>query len=84
MKEELGLQRLVLETCRGHLRVLRTSTAAVGAGLSVEVGGGKSTKGVERDGPQDEADASRAGKAAAKRCTVLAPLLLKEVFRQVG
>lgn len=49
----------------------------------MEVGGGRSTKGVASDGPQDEADASKAGKAAAKRCTVLAPLLLKEVFRQV-
>lgn len=91
VKEDLGLQRLILETCRGHLRALRTSTAVAGAGLSVEVGGGGSTRGATassaggmQEAPQDEADATRAGKAATKRCTVLAPLLLKEVFRQVS
>lgn len=92
VREDLGLQRLVLETCRGHLRALRTSTAAAITGLSVEIGGGWSVKGVVsslpgafgiQDGPQDEADAARAGKAAVSKCTVLAPLLLKETFRQV-
>lgn len=87
MKEDLSLQRLVLETCRGHLRALRTSTAAASSGLSIEVGGGWSRRGggdgSVQDSPQDEADASRAGKAAVKRCMILAPLLLKEVFRQV-
>lgn len=92
VREDLGLQRLVLETCRGHLRSLRTSTAAATAGLMVEIGGSCSAKGAVsassaasgiHGGPQDEADAARAGKAAVKRCTVLVPLLLKEVFRQV-
>lgn len=93
MKDDLGLQRLVLETCRGHLRTLRTSTASAGSGISVEVGGGASTRGAAgssiselnriQSPPQDEADAARAGKAAVKRCTALAPLLLREVFRQV-
>lgn len=93
MREDLSLQQLVLETCRGHLRHLRTSTAASIAGLSVEVGGGASTRGAGfmssaaccafPDGPQDEADAVRAAKVAIKRCTVLGPLVLKETFRQV-
>lgn len=82
---------MVLETCRGHLRALRTGAAAASpGGLTVDVGGGPSAKGVavataahSGGGPQDEADAVRAGKAAVKRCTGLAPLLLKEVFRQV-
>lgn len=94
VREDLDLQRLVLETCRGHLRALRTGSAAGSAGsLTVDVGGGASAKGVggglssgsggREYCPQDEADAGRAGRAAAKRCTVLAPLLLQEVFRQV-
>lgn len=92
VRDDLGLQRLVLETCRGHLRALRTSTAAATAGLMVEIGGSCSAKGAVsassalggiHGGPQDEADAARAGKAAVKRCTGLAPLLLKEVIRQV-
>lgn len=89
MREDLGLQRLVLETCRGHLRALRTGAAAASpGGLTVDVGGGPSARGVavaaHSGSPQDEADAVRAGKTAVKRCTALAPLLLKEVFRQVG
>ncbi|CAM9979899.1 unnamed protein product, partial [Hapterophycus canaliculatus] len=92
VRDDLSLQRLVLETCRGHLRSLRTGTAAASTGLAVESGGGRSTRGVAASGsggggggggPQDEADAWRAGRAAMKRCTVLAPLLLKEFFRQV-
>lgn len=88
MREDLGLQRLVLETCRGHLRSLRSGAAAASpGGLTVDVGGGPSAKGTavgaHSGGPQDEADAVRAGKAAVKKCTALAPLLLKEVFRQV-
>ena len=92
VRDDLGLQRLVLETCRGHLRALRTSTAGATAGLMVEIGGSCSAKGAVsasstlgdiHSGPQDEADAARAGKAAVKRCSGLAPLLLKEVVRQV-
>ncbi|CBJ26049.1 Fanconi anemia, complementation group I [Ectocarpus siliculosus] len=90
VREDLGLQRLALETCRGHLRCLRAGAAqpsSGGGGLEVDVGGGPSAKGVaggvHGGGPRDEADAGRAGKAAVKRCAVLAPLLLKEFFRQV-
>ncbi|CAB1119943.1 unnamed protein product [Ectocarpus sp. CCAP 1310/34] len=90
-REDLGLQRLALETCRGHLRCLRAGAAQPssggGGGLAVDVGGGPSAVGVaggvHGGGPRDEADAGRAGKAAVKRCAVLAPLLLKEFFRQV-
>eukprot|EP00903_Cladosiphon_okamuranus_P008699 g8335.t1 len=89
VREDLGLQRLVLETCRGHLRALRTGAAAASpGGLTVDIGGGPSAKGVavaaHSGGPQDEADAVRAGKTAVKKCTALAPLLLKEVFRQLA
>eukprot|EP00752_Nemacystus_decipiens_P005128 g4653.t1 len=90
VREDLGLQRLVLETCRGHLRALRTGAAAASpGGLTIDVGGSPSAKGAvvaahSGGGPQDEADAVRAGKAAIKRCTALAPLLLKEVFRQLA
>lgn len=92
VREDLGLQRLALETCRGHLRCLRAGAAQPSSGgggsLAVDVGGGPSAKGVaggvHGGGPRDEADAGRAGKAAVKRCAVLAPLLLKEFFRQVG
>ncbi|CAM9831866.1 unnamed protein product, partial [Ectocarpus sp. 8 AP-2014] len=95
VREDLGLQRLALETCRGHLRCLRAGAAQPssggggggGGGLAVDVGGGPSAKsvagGVHGGGPRDEADAGRAGKAAVKRCAVLAPLLLKEFSRQV-
>ena len=94
VREDLGLQQLVLETCRGHLRQLRTATAAASDGLSLKVGGGASCRGIVStcvayggaflDGPQDEADAAIAGKAGVKKCIRLAPLLMKEVFRQVG
>lgn len=95
VKEDLGLQRLVLETCRGHLRLLRTATLTASDGLSLEVGGGACSRGIVstscatyggafQDCPQDEADAARAGKAGVKRCIKLAPLLMKEIFRQVG
>lgn len=92
VREDLGLQRLALETCRGHLRCLRAGAAQPSTGgggdLAVDVGGGPSARGVaggvHGGGPRDEADAGRAGKAAVKRCAVLAPLLLKEFLRQVG
>ncbi|CAM9230899.1 unnamed protein product, partial [Ectocarpus sp. 13 AM-2016] len=91
VREDLRLQRLALETCRGHLRCLRAGAAQPssggGGGLAVDLGGGPSAKGVaggvHGGGPRDEADAGRAGKAAVKRCAVLAPLLLREFFRQV-
>lgn len=79
---------MVLETCRGHLRTLRSGAAAASpGGLTVDIGGGPSAKGAaiaaHSGGPQDEADAVRAGKTAVKKSAGLAPLLLKEIFRQV-
>ncbi|CAN0113188.1 unnamed protein product, partial [Scytosiphon promiscuus] len=38
VRDDLALQRLVLETCRGHLRTLRTGTAAASTGLAIESG----------------------------------------------
>ncbi|CAM9603254.1 unnamed protein product, partial [Discosporangium mesarthrocarpum] len=86
VRDDLDLQRLVLETCRGLLSSHRVGNITPGS-LSCEVGGGLSSRGgaggLQGSGPQDEIDANRAGRALVKRLGALGPLILKEFFRQL-
>jgi FANCI solenoid 1/FANCI solenoid 2/FANCI helical domain 2/FANCI solenoid 4/FANCI helical domain 1 len=75
-----ALHRLLLETARSTLKVMRTGLSPPGS-LTAAVGGGPQLR-PPADTPQSDSEAVASWTAAARLCTVLAPLLMSEARRQ--
>jgi FANCI solenoid 1/FANCI solenoid 2/FANCI helical domain 2/FANCI solenoid 4/FANCI helical domain 1 len=75
-----ALHRLLLETARSTLKVMRTGLAPPG-GLTAAVGGGLQLR-PPSDTPQSDSEAFAGWSAAARVCAVLAPLFMSEARRQ--
>jgi FANCI solenoid 1/FANCI solenoid 2/FANCI helical domain 2/FANCI solenoid 4/FANCI helical domain 1 len=79
-QDDPALHRLLLETARSTLKVMRTGLAPPGS-LTAAIGGGPQLR-PPADTPQSDSEAVASWTAAARLCAVLAPLLMSEARRQ--